>query len=170
MVKIYLDNSIIGRLVDIAQGIRPPALRLEADMAVLPELIALCRQGNYVLCISADAEAEINKVERADRRQELLQQLREFELLPSGTGNRNAASLAADLEKFLLAKTRVVRAKKKEALHWDAHHLASCWLNSCDVFLTTDYGSIWAYRRALKHLYGINVRRPAELHQDVMVQ
>jgi len=167
-VKIYLDNSIIGRLVDITQGIKPPQPRLEEDMTVLPDLIALCRERNYVLCISVDAEIEISKVERPDRRQRLLQELHKFELLPPIVES-DAVSLAEALEKFLLSKTRITRAEKKEALEWDARHLASCRLNGCDVFLTTDYGSIWAYCRSLKRIHAVNVMRPVELYQEMVI-
>lgn len=166
-MKIYLDNSIIGRLVDIARGIKPPEPRLEEDMAVLPALIALCRKRHYVLYISADAETEIARVERPDRRQELFQQLQEFELLPATVESDEAASVADALKEFLLSKTRITKSKKKQALHWDACHLASCWLSGCDVFLTTDYASIWAYRRTLKRIHGITVRRPVDLYEEL---
>ena len=166
-MKIYLDNSIIGRLVDIAQGVQAPEPRLNQDMAVLPCLIAICRTRDYVLGISADAEMEIIKVGRPDRRKELLQELGRFVLLPSTDEQEETMSLITDLEQFLLSKTRITRPGKKEAVRWDARHLASCRVNSCHVFLTTDYGSIWAYRRALKRLYGINVKRPSELYLEL---
>ena len=168
-MKIYLDNSIIGRPVDIARGMKPPEPRLEEDLAILPELIALCRNRDYLLCVSSEAEAEIDRVKKPDRRQELFQKLQEFELLPATVDSNNAASLVDALEEFLLSKTRITRAEKKQALRWDACHLASCRLNGCDVFLTTDYGSIWAYRRDLKRLHGVNVRRPAELYHELVV-
>jgi hypothetical protein len=151
-MKIYLDNSIIGRLVDIAQGVKAPEPRLEQDMDVLPHLLALCRTRGHLLCISADAQTEITRVGRADRRKELLQKLERFMLLPPANEQDDSTSLVTDLEQFLLSKTRITKAEKREALHWDAAHLASCRVNSCRVFLTTDYGSIWAYRRALKRL------------------
>ena len=166
-MKIYLDNSIIGRLVDIAQGVKAPERRLEQDMAVLPDLIAMCRAHGHVLCISADAETEITRVGRTDRRKELLRELKGFMRLPSASERDETSSLAMDLEQFLLSKTRITRAEKREAMHWDAGHLASCQVNGCHVFLTTDYSSIWAHRRALKGLYATNVKRPVELYPDL---
>jgi hypothetical protein len=166
-MKIYLDNSIIGRLVDITQGVKAPEPRLEQDMAVLPGLLAMCHTRGHVLCISADARTEIIRVGRIDRREELLGELERFMLLPPADEQYEASSLATDLERFLLSETRITRAKKREAVHWDATHLASCRANDCHVFLTTDYGSIWAYRRALKRLYGINVKRPSEFYQEL---
>ena len=166
-MKIYLDNSIIGRLVDINQGTKTPGPRLEQDMAVLPRLIAICRIRGDVLCISADAQNEITRVGRIDRRKELLQELKAFRLLPPVDEQDEASSLVTDLEQFLLSKTRITRAEKRKAVRWDAGHLASCQVNNCHAFLTTDYGSIWAYRRALKQLYGINVKRPSELYQEL---
>jgi len=38
---------------------------------------------------------------------------------------------------------------------------------ACDVFLTTDYASIWTHRRALKRVYGINAGRPAEVYEEL---
>ncbi len=166
-MKIYLDNSIIGRLVDIAQSVKAPELRLEQDIAALPDLLALCRTRGYLLCISADSQTEISRVGRVDRREELLRELERFRLLPPANEQNATSSLIMDLEQFLLSKTRITKAKKREAVHWDAAHLASCRVNSCHAFLTTDYGSIWAYRRALKRLYGINVKRPSELYQEI---
>ncbi len=167
MMKIYLDNSIIGRLVDKAQGIKASERRLEQDMAILPDLILMCRNRGHVLCISADAETEIIRVGRTDRRKELLQELKRFTLLPSADEQDETSLLAKHLEQFLLSKTRITRAQKKEAVRWDAVHLASCQMNMCHVFLTTDYSSIWAYRRALKRLYAINVKRPAEFYPEL---
>lgn len=167
-MKIYLDNTIIGRLVDISRGTKPPEAKLVADMTILPDLVALCRKHHHILFISVEAEAEIIRVEKAVRRQELLDKLPEFELLPVAQ-NRQWVSLVDALEKFLLTKTRISRASKKEALRWDARHLATAKLNNCDVFLTTDYGSIWAYRRALKRLYRIDVRRPVEFYRELTV-
>ncbi len=135
-------------------------------MAVLPDLIAMCRTHGTVLCISADAETEIARVGRIDRHKELLQELKAFRLLPYADEQDETRSLAMDLEQFLLSKTRITRAEKREAVHWDAVHLASCRVNSCHVFLTTDYGSIWAYRHTLKRLYSINVKRPTELYTE----
>jgi len=166
-LKVYLDNSIIGRLVDIARGIEPPERRLEEDMAVLPGLIALCRKRKYRLCISVDAKAEIARVKKLDRREELSQQLQGFELLPAALDSQEAASLASSLNEFLLSKTRITKPKKEQALRWDAFHLASCRLSACDVFLTTDYASIWTHRHAIKRLCGINVRRPAEFYEEL---
>ncbi len=166
-MKIYLDNSIIGRLVDIAQSVKAPELRLEQDMAALPDLLALCRTRGYLLFISANAKTEIIRVGRTDRREELLGELERFVLLPPANEQNATSSLVTDLEQFLLSKTRIIRTRKQEAVHWDAAHLASCRVNSCHVFLTTDYGSIWAYRRALKRLYEINVKRPSEFYQEL---
>jgi len=166
-MKIYLDNSIIGRLVDIARGVKAPERRLEQDMAVLPDLLAVCRTHAHVLYISADAQTEITRVGRTDRRKELLLKLKGFMLLPPADEQDETSSLVTNLEQFLLSKTRINRTEKREAVHWDAAHLASCRANSCHVFLTMDYGSIWAYRRALKRLYGINVKRPSELYQEL---
>jgi hypothetical protein len=166
-MKIYLDNSIIGRLVDIAQSVKAPELRLRQDIAALPNLLALCNTRSYLLCISADAQTEIIKVGRTDRREELLGELERFMLLPPAHEQGATSSIITDLEQFLLSKTCITKAEKRESVHWDAVHLASCRLNSCHVFLTTDYGSIWAYRRALKRLYGIDVKRPSEFYQEL---
>jgi len=68
-MKIYLDNSIIGRLVDIGLSVKAPEPRLEQDMAVLPDLITICRTHGHMLCISADAKTEITRVGRTDRPQ-----------------------------------------------------------------------------------------------------
>ena len=119
-MKIYLDNSIIGRLVDIAHSVKAPERRLEQDMAVLPDLIGMCHTHGNVLCISADAETEITRVGGTDRRKELLQELGRFTLLPYADEQDETRSLAMDLEQFLLSKTRITRAEKREAVHWDA--------------------------------------------------
>ena len=75
--------------------------------------------------------------------------------------------LAQELKAFLLSKTKITRETKREAVEWDAYHLAVCKDNGCDVFLTCDYASIWAYRRFLKRLFAIKVRRPTELLEEV---
>lgn len=155
--------------MDIARDNKPPQPKLQEDMAVLLDLIVLCRKRDYVLSVSADAETEIARVERPDRRQELLQQLQQFELLPAMVENDEAASVADALKEFMLSKTRITKSKKKQALHWDARHFASCRLSGCHIFLTTDYGSIWAYRRTLKRIHGITVRRPVELYEELTI-
>ena len=75
--------------------------------------------------------------------------------------------LAQELKTFLLGKTKITRDAKREAVEWDACHLAVCKDNGCDVFLTCDYASIWAYRRFLKRLFAIEVRRPVELLKEI---
>ena len=65
-MKIYLDNSIIERLVDITHGVKDPELRLEEDMAALPGLPALCCTRGHPLYISADAQTEITRIGNID--------------------------------------------------------------------------------------------------------
>ncbi len=183
-MKIYLDNSVIGRLLDIERGVRRGSRMLEEDMAILPDLLQLCAQKGIQLCASDDAGAEIEKL-RASMPQltgALLAKLRSFTLLPirhtvrwddghhwdkgftwAGDSPSKVDLLAQELKAFLLSKTRITREAKREAVEWDARHLAVCKDNGCEVFLTCDYASIWAYRRFLKRLFAIQVRRPIEL-------
>ncbi len=183
-MKIYLDNSVIGRLLDIERGVRRGSQMLEEDMAILPDLLQLCAEKGIQLCASDDAGAEIEKL-RASMPQltgALLAKLRSFTLLPirhavkwddghhwdmgftwADDSPSKVDLLAQELKAFLLSKTRITREVKREAVEWDAYHLAVCKDNSCEVFLTCDYASIWAYRRFLKRLFAIQVRRPIEL-------
>lgn len=161
-----MDNAIIGRLTDITEGLIPGQSRLSEDMAVLRELIDLCQRRRHTLYVSPDAEAEIMRLEAPARQQELLDMLRQFETLAVPETPEWVSTLEA-IEKFLLGKTHISRAGKREAVHWDARHLATCRVSGCDLFLTTDYASIWAYRRDLKRLFGISVRRPMELYQEL---
>ena len=75
--------------------------------------------------------------------------------------------LAQELKTFLLDKTRITKEEKREAVEWDAYHLAVCKDNGCDIFLTCDYASIWAYRRFLRRIFNIEVRRPVELFEEI---
>ena len=108
----------------------------------------------------------MTRVGRTDRRKELLQELKGITLLPSADEQAETRSLAMDLEQFLLSKTCITRVEKREAVRWNAVHLASCRVNSCHAFMTTDYASIWAHRCALKRLYSINVKGPPNSIQN----
>jgi len=187
-MRVCLDNSVIGRLLDIKRGVKRGSKILEEDMAILPSLLRLHVEKGIQLCVSDDAGAEIEKLRFSmpGLTDALMAKLRSFTLLPGrhitkygdnhhyGMGATYASAspsevdlLAQELESFLLSKTRITKSAKKEAVKWDAYHLAVCKDNGCEIFLTCDYASIWAYRRSLKRLFGIEVRRPIELVEQV---
>jgi len=187
-MRVYLDNSLIGRLLDIERGIRRGSKMLEEDVAILPNLIQLCAEKGIQICASDDAGAEIEKLRSSmpQLTDALMSKLQSFTLLPirhairyddghhydlgatyAGDSPSKVDLLAQELETFLLNKTRVTNSAKRLAVKWDACNLAVCKDNSCDVFLTCDYASIWAYRRQLRQLFGIEVRRPIELLEQV---
>lgn len=187
-MRVYLDNSVIGRLLDIERGIKRGSKMLEEDMAVLPDLLQVCVEKGIQLCVSDDAGAEIEKL-RPSMPQltgALMAKLQSFTLLPirhaikwddghhwdmgftwAGDSPSNVDLLAQELKAFLLSKTKITREAKREAVEWDAYHLAVCKDNGCDIFLTCDYASIWAYRRFLRRIFNIEVRRPIELLEEV---
>ncbi len=61
-MRVYLDNSVIGRLLDIKRGLKRGSKMLEEDMAILPNLLRLCVKKGIELCVSDDAGAEIEKL------------------------------------------------------------------------------------------------------------
>ena len=61
-MKVYLDNSVIGRFMDIERGIKRGSKMLEEDIAILPELILQCADKGIQVCASDDAGAEIEKL------------------------------------------------------------------------------------------------------------
>jgi hypothetical protein len=187
-MRVYLDNSVIGRLLDIDRGIEPQSQMLEEDIAILPDLLSLCAEREIQLCASDDAGAEIEKLRRSmpQLTDALMAKLQSFTLLPirhairyddghhygvDATYAEGSPSkvdlLAQELKAFLLSKTKITRDAKREAVEWDAYHLAVCKDNGCEVFLTCDYASIWAYRRFLKRLFTIEVRRPVEFFKEI---
>lgn len=187
-MRVYLDNSVIGRLLDIERGVKRGSKMLKEDMAILPDLLQLCAEKGIQLCVSDDAGAEIEKLRSSMPKlaDSLMAKLQSFTLLPirhavkwddghhwdmgftwAGDSPSSVDLLAQELKAFLLSKTKITRETKREAVEWDAYHLAVCKDNGCDVFLTCDYASIWAYRRFLKRLFAIKVRRPTELLEEV---
>jgi len=186
-MRIYLDNSVIGRLLDIDRGIQSLNRMLEEDMAVLPDLFKACVQKDIQFCASDDAGAEIEKLRhrRPELTDALMAKLQSFTLVPirhatryndghhygmgatyAGNSPRKVDLLAQELNDFLLRKTRITKDAKREAIKWDAYHLAVCKDTGCDIFLTCDYASIWKYREPLK-LFGIEVKRPLELSKEL---
>ena len=188
-MKVYLDNSVIGRLVDIERGIKPASRMLQEDMAVLPDILLVSIEKGIQLCASEETAIEIEKL-RQDMPQltnALIEKLHSFTLLPirhaighdsshyndmdivipEDNGSR-VDSLANELKAFLLKKTKITREEKRQAVEWDSYHLAVCKDNDCGIFLTCDYASIWAYRRFLKRLFSIEVRRPVEFFKEVV--
>ena len=172
-MRVYLDNSVIGRLLDIKRGIKRQNKMLQEDMRILHDMLSLCVMKGIELCASDDAGAEIEKLRRDMPRltDALMEKLRSFTLLPikhairydnghrydmgatyAADGPGRVDLLAQELKTFLLGKTKITRDTKREAVEWDACHLAVCKDNGCDVFLTCDYASIWAYRRFLKRV------------------
>jgi len=187
-MKVYLDNSVIGRLMDIERGIKRGSRMLEEDVAILPNLVRLCADRGIQVCASDDAGAEIEKLRLTMPRltDALMSKLQSFTLLPirhaikwndghhwdmgftwAGDSPSNVDLLAQELKAFLLSKTKITREAKREAVEWDAYHLAVCKDNGCDIFLTCDYASIWAYRRFLKRIFNIEVLRPMELFEQI---
>ena len=186
-VKVYIDNSVIGRLADIDRGIRRTSRKLNEDTAVLPELFLRCAQNGIQLCTSDETVREIEQV-RSDM-PHLADMLAEkcsgltFLSLRHDTGRdrivyRNNtinahgipdnADVSIDkLHEFLLGKTRITRESKRRAVAVDAYHLAVCKYFNCVRFVTCDYASLWAYRRLLKRQFGINVCRPVEICEEL---
>ena len=161
---------------------------LEEDVAILPNLIRLCADKRIQGCASDDAGAEIEKLRSTmpQLTDALMSKLQSFTLLPirhaikwgdghhydmgskwAGDTPSNVDLLAQELKAFLLSKTKITREAKREAVEWDAYHLAVCKDNGCDIFLTCDYASIWAYRRFLRRIFNIEVRRPVELYEQI---
>jgi hypothetical protein len=187
-MKVYLDNSVIGRLMDIERGIKRGSKMLDEDVAILPNLVRQCAHKGFQVCASDDAGAEIEKLRLTmpQLTDALMSKLQSFTLLPirhaikwndghhwdmgstwAGDSPSNVDLLAQELKAFLLSKTKITREAKREAVEWDAYHLAVCKDNGCDIFLTCDYASIWAYRRFLKRIFNIEVRRPVELFEQI---
>ena len=54
-MKVYLDNSVIGHLMDIERGIKQGSKMLEEDVAILPNLIRLCADKRIQVCASDKA-------------------------------------------------------------------------------------------------------------------
>ena len=186
-MKVYIDNSVIGRLVDIDRGIRRESRKLNEDTAVLPQLFSQCAKKGVQLCTSDETIREIEKV-RPDmpRLADALvakckgltvltvrHQSRYFsrKYLVSSIYDKDVLDqidlLIEDISTFLLDKTRVMRESKREAVAADAYHLAVCKYYNCRIFVTCDYASIWAYRRLLKRQFDVNIRRPVELWEEI---
>jgi predicted nucleic acid-binding protein len=146
-------------------GAVPTEPRLHADSLVLPSLVTRCRQRGVALCTSEESLAEIDRLapHRPDIRDRLRLAVAAVEVLPVPSDRAVSHALVAAVESFLLAKTRVRNPRKRAALRRDALHLTAAVEGGCDVFLTTDYASIWAYRRGLQRLLDLRVLRPVEL-------
>ena len=161
---------------------------LEEDVAVLPDLFRQCTNKGIQICASDDAGAEIEKLRSImpQLTDALMSKLQSFTLLPirhaikwgdghhwgmgftwAGDSPSKVDLLAQELKDFLLSKTKVTKEAKREAVEWDAYHLAVCKDNGCDIFLTCDYASIWAYRRFLRRIFSIEVQRPIELFKQL---
>ncbi len=174
--------------MDIERGINRGSRMLEEDVAILLSLIQLCADERIQVCASDGAGAEIEKLRSTmpQLTDALMSKLQSFTLLPirhaikwddghhwdmgstwAGDSPSNVDSLAQELKAFLLSKTRIRRETKKEAVEWDACHLAVCKDNGCDIFVTCDYASIWTYRRFLKRIFDIEVLRPVELFEQI---
>lgn len=167
-MRLYLDNSVVGRMVDIERCINRPSVKLQEDMAVLPYLVALCRERGIDLCTSYDSVVEVERlaIVMPEVHRRLMAQLSQLTLLPASA---DSDQMAQKLEQFLLQRTRVTRPEKSLAVRLDARHLGQSKNAGCNYFVTTDYASIWAYRRALEHDFGIKVRRPVELYDSLAV-
>lgn len=157
---------------------------LQEDTDSIPKVIALCKERSIELCTSDDAGAEIEKlaVTNPEFRDKLMRHLHNFHLLPIkhhikwsnghhwdmgwtwGGETPSATDILVDaISAFLLRKTRITNPEKQESVRWDACHLAVCKDKNCEIFLPTDYASIWAHRRALRRQFGIEVCRPVDL-------
>jgi hypothetical protein len=184
-VKVYIDNSVIGRLADIDRGIRRTSSKLYEDTAVLPQLFSRCARKGIQLCTSDETIREIEQVRSnmpglADT---LISKCKELTVLTvrhqlrhfnrkypvSSIYDEDVLDridlLTEELALFLLDKTRVTRESKRQAVNADAYHLAVSKYHNCRIFVTCDYASIWAYRRLLKLRFDIDVRRPVELYE-----
>lgn len=187
-MKVYLDNSVIGRFMDIERGIKRGSKMLEEDVIILPNLIRLCADKGIQVCASDDAGAEIEKLRSTMPylTDALISKLQSFTLLPirhaikwddghhwgmgstwPGDSPSNVDLLVQELKAFLLSKTRITKEAKREAVEWDAYHLAVSKDNGCDIFLTCDYASIWTYRKFLRKDFSIEVRRPVEFFEQI---
>jgi len=187
-MKVYLDNSVIGRLMDIERGIKRGSKMLEEDVVVLPDLFRRCTKQGIQICTSDDAGAEIEKLRLTmpQLTDNLMLKLHSFTLLPirhaikwgdghhwgmgftwGGDSPSRVDLLAQELTAFLLNKTKITNKRKREAVEWDARHLAVCKDNGCDIFLTCDYASIWAYRKFLQRVFDIDVQRPVEFFRQL---
>jgi len=161
---------------------------LKEDVGVLPDLFQQCTKQGIQICASDDAGAEIEKLRLTmpQLTDNLMLKLQSFTLLPirhaikwgdghhwdmgstwAGDSPSKVDLLAQELTAFLLNKTKITNKGKMEAVEWDAYHLAVCKDNGCDVFLTCDYASIWAYRRFLQRVFNIDVQRPIELFGQI---
>jgi predicted nucleic acid-binding protein len=182
-VKVYIDNSVIGRLADIDRGIRRTSSKLNEDTVVLPQLFSRCAKKGIQLCTSDETIREIEQV-RSDMPRladTLIAKCKELTVLTVRHHERHfnrkylvssiydkdvldqIEFLVEELTQFLLDKTRVMRKSKRQAVEADAYHLAVSKYYNCRIFVTCDYVSIWAYRRLLKRHFDIDVRRPVEL-------
>lgn len=148
-----------------------PSEKLHQDMEALPRLLKERSRRRMRFYTSQDSAVEIQRLRRTPIRELLMSKKDSFPRLPVrhelGQGKAPTDRLAHELEAFLLEKTRIIDPQKREAVRWDACHLAVYHDNACDVFLTTDYASLWAYRRALKSRFGIVVKRPVELLEEI---
>lgn len=84
-MKVYLNNSVIGRLLDIERGIKRGSKMLTEDMAVITNLLRICIGKGIRLCTSNDTYLEIEKL-RATMPQltdTLISRLQSFTLLPA---------------------------------------------------------------------------------------
>lgn len=170
-MKIFLDNSILGRLADLERGREPPSSGLREDMAVLEPLIDACLRQGHRLFVSADARGEIEALAAEPAlHQRLLRQLDRFEELPIAPPPEDALWkeadwLVAEIHDLLLRRTRITNPRKRAALAMDARYLAACANHRCDIFLTVDYKSLWLHRGVLRREWGLKVQRPAELYR-----
>jgi hypothetical protein len=182
-VKVYIDNSVIGRLADIDRGVRRTGSKLTEDTAVLPQLFSQCAKKGIQLCTSDETIKEIEQVRAGMPRlaDTLIAKCKELTVLTvrhhrqyfnrkylvSSIYDKDVLDqidlLVEELTQFLLDKTRVTRESKRQAVEADAYHLAVSKYYNCRIFVTCDYTSIWAYRRLLKRHFDINVWRPVEL-------
>ena len=182
-MKVYIDNSVIGRLADIDRGIRRTSSKLNEDTAVLPQLFSRCAKKGIQLCTSDETIREIEQV-RSDMPRladTLIAKCKELTVLKVRHHERHFNRkylvssiydkdvldmidlLVEEVALFLLDKTRVTRESKRQAVKADAYHLAVSKYYNCRIFVTCDYASIWAYRRLLKRQFDIDVQRPVEL-------
>ena len=182
-MKVYIDNSVIGRLADIDRGVCRTSSRLNDDTAVLQQLFLQCAKKGIQLCTSDETIREIEQVRSGMPRlaDMLVAKCRELTVLSirhherffnrkysvSSIYDKDVLEqidlLVEEIALFLLDKTRVTRESKRQAVEADAYHLAVSKYYNCRIFVTCDYASIWAYRRLLKRHFNIDVRRPVEL-------
>jgi predicted nucleic acid-binding protein len=184
-VKVYIDNSVIGRFADIDRRIHRTSEKLNEDTAILPQLFSQCAKKGIQLCTSDETIREIEQVRPGMPRlaDMLVAKCRDLTILTvrhhEQYFNREYPAsriydkdvldqidlLEEEIALFLLDKTRVTRESKRQAVKADAYHLAVSKHYRCRIFVTCDYASIWAYRRLLKRHFEINVQRPVELYE-----